>query len=280
MGEGDAGAGGDQQAADPGRRRLVALRLGVEFRVLDQDLQRQEQQGGGAEAEQRREQQRPADLDRLRPVDAGGLVVGEKELVGETDADDRADQRMRGGGRQAKRPGAEIPDDRGDQQGEDHGEAGAGADIQDELDRQQRDDAEGDRARGKQHAEEVEESGPDHCDLRRHGMGIDHGRDRIGGVVEAVDEFEGERDQQSDAEQDEGQPGRRRHPGAADVLVERPDGVGEAGQHDRDEDQAGDHAARRIELRFSGSRLKALALIKRDAAHRDVPTTPLRYEGS
>ena len=34
----------------------------------------------------------------------------------------------------------------GDQQREHHREAGAGADLQDQLDRQQRDDAEGDRA--------------------------------------------------------------------------------------------------------------------------------------
>jgi hypothetical protein len=38
---------------------------------------------------------------------------------------------------------AEVPDDRRDQQGEDHGEAGVRADSQDRFDRQQRDDAEG-----------------------------------------------------------------------------------------------------------------------------------------
>ena len=39
-------------------------------------------------------------------------------------------------------PGAEIPDDRGDQQREDHREARAAADLQNQLDRQQRNDAE------------------------------------------------------------------------------------------------------------------------------------------
>ena len=34
-------------------------------------------------------------------------------------------------------PGAEVPDDRGDQQREDHREAGAGADLEDQFDRQQ-----------------------------------------------------------------------------------------------------------------------------------------------
>ena len=40
------------------------------------------------------------------------------------------------------------------------------ADLQDQLDRQQRDDAEGDRAARQQHAEEVEEARPDHRELR------------------------------------------------------------------------------------------------------------------
>ena len=53
-------------------------------------------------------------------------------------------------------PRAEVPDDGGDEQREDHGEAGAGADLQDQLDRQQRDDAEGDGAGRHHHAEEIE----------------------------------------------------------------------------------------------------------------------------
>ena len=59
-------------------------------------------------------------------------------------------------GRQAEPPGAEVPDDGRDQQREHHGKAGAAADLQDQLDRQQRDDAERDRAAREQHAEEVE----------------------------------------------------------------------------------------------------------------------------
>jgi hypothetical protein len=35
----------------------------------------------------------------------------------------------------ARNTGAEVPDDRGDEQREHHGETGAGADLQDELDR-------------------------------------------------------------------------------------------------------------------------------------------------
>ena len=40
---------------------------------------------------------------------------------------------------------------------------------------------------------------------RRQRVGVDHGRDRVGGVVEAVDELEAERDQQRDEQQQIGQ---------------------------------------------------------------------------
>ena len=53
-------------------------------------------------------------------------------------------------------PGAQVPDDRRDQQGEDHGIAGTASDLQDQLDWQQGHDREGDRAAGCQHAEKVE----------------------------------------------------------------------------------------------------------------------------
>ena len=95
-------------------------------------------------------------------------------------------------------PGAEIPDDRRDQQREDHGEAGAAADLQDQLDRQQRDDAERDRAAREQHAEEVEHARPDDREVRRQRVRVDDSGDGIGGVVEAIDELEAERDQQRD----------------------------------------------------------------------------------
>ena len=78
------------------------------------------------------------------------------------DAHDGANQRMRRTVRQADRPGAQIPDDRRDQQREDHGIAGAAADLQDQFHRQQGDDAKGDRPAGGQHAEEVERARPDH----------------------------------------------------------------------------------------------------------------------
>ena len=50
-------------------------------------------------------------------------------------------------------------------------------------------------------------------------MGIDDGCDRIGGIVEPVDEFEAERDQQSDAEQEERQNAGDRGARRRDIAV-------------------------------------------------------------
>ena len=77
------------------------------------------------------------------PLVAG---VALHQLIGDADANDRANQRVRAGRRQPEPPRAQVPDDGGDEQREDHGESGAAADLQDQLDRQQRDDAEGYRA--------------------------------------------------------------------------------------------------------------------------------------
>ncbi len=79
-------------------------------------------------------------------------------------------------------------------------------DLQDELNRKQRDDAESHRARGQDDAEKIEEARPDDGNVCRHRMRVDHGRHRIGGVMEAVYELEAEGYQQSNAEQCEGQP--------------------------------------------------------------------------
>ena len=70
---------------------------------------------------------------------------------------------------------------------------------------QQRDDPVGHRAARLQHAEEIEQAGPHHRQLRRQRVGVDHRRHRVGGVVKPVDELEAERDEQRHAEQHEGQ---------------------------------------------------------------------------
>ena len=111
------------------------------------------------------------------------------------------------------------------------------ADLQDQFDRQQRDDAEGDRAGRNQHAEKIEAARPDHRDRRRQGMRVDHGRDRIGGIVEAVDELEAQRDHEREAEQDEGQHGGDRGPGRRDVAINAERREEQAQRDDDEKDQ-------------------------------------------
>ena len=53
--------------------------------------------------------------------------------------------------------------------------------------------------------EEVQRARIHHREMRLQRVRVDDGRDRVGGVVEAVDELEAERDEQRDAEQEEGQ---------------------------------------------------------------------------
>src|SRR5205814_4099315 len=91
-----------------------------------------------------------------------------------------------------------------------HREAGRGVDLQDQFDRQQRDDAESDRTAGHENPEKVEQARPDDGEIWRQRVGVDHRRNRIGGVVKSVDELEAERDQQGTPEQDVGQNGMQR----------------------------------------------------------------------
>ena len=69
-----------------------------------------------------------------------------------------------------------------------------------------------------QHAEEIEAARPDDRDLGRHRVGVDDRRDGIGGVVEAVDELEAERDQQRDCKQCENADRKRRRLRLAQVV--------------------------------------------------------------
>ncbi len=79
--------------------------------------------------------------------------------------------------------------------------------MQDQLYRQQSDDAEGHCPAGQQHAKEVEATGPDHGEMRRQRVGVDHGGHGVGGIVEAVDELEAQGNQQGYAQEQEGCPG-------------------------------------------------------------------------
>ncbi|MNZ82480.1 hypothetical protein D3C78_1011780 [compost metagenome] len=138
--------------------------------------------------------------------------------IGNADADDRADQGVRGGCRQAQPPGAEVPQNRRNQQGEDHRKPGRGAGLQNQLHRQQGDDAEGHGAAGQQHPEEVEEARPDHCELWRQRVGVDHCCHGVGGVVETVDELKAQGNQQRHAQQQERGPGGHRGADSIDVM--------------------------------------------------------------
>ena len=65
---------------------------------------------------------------------------------------------MRTRSRQAKPPSAEVPGDRGDQQGEDHGKTGGAAHLKDQFDGKERDNPEGNRAGREENPEEIEEA--------------------------------------------------------------------------------------------------------------------------
>ncbi len=230
-------AGEDQEAADPPGRRGVRLRRLIEFGRPDHGLHDQQKQRGEDEAEHRRHQQRLADFRHLVPVNAGSAVLSANERVGDADANDRSDQRMRARRRQAKPPGAEIPDDCGDEQREHHRIAGAGADLENELDRQQRHDAEGDGSARSEHAEEVPAARPHDRDLSRQGVGVDHCRDGVGGIVKAVDELESKRNQHRHAEQKERHNRGRAAAGLRDVGANRVGHVEEPARENSEKNQ-------------------------------------------
>ncbi len=181
-------------------RRLVHLRQGAP------PLQADQHQCCNGEASHGRDHQRHGDVDRLLPVDA----VTERDVVdqgiGQTYTEDRADQRVRARRRDAEVPGAQVPGDGRGQQREDHGQAVPGVDIDQQLDRQQVNDGVGHPHAAQQHAEEVEDPGEEHSQVWRHGFGIDDGGYRVGGVMKAIDELEGEHEGQ-------GEQQAHQHPG-------------------------------------------------------------------
>ena len=108
---------------------------------------------------------------------------------------------MRTGGGKAEPPRAEVPEDRGDKQREDHGEAGARTYLQDQFDGQEGDDGECYCSRGEKHSGEVADARPHDGDIRLERVGVDDGGDGVGRVVKSVDEFKAERNQQRQREQ-------------------------------------------------------------------------------
>ena len=191
-----------------------------------------------------------ADLGDLIPIHAGGAVLVGYDRIDDADADDGADQGVRARGGNAKPPGTQVPDDRGDEQCEHHCVPGAGTDLNNELDGQQRHDAERHGAARNQNADEIEKARPHDGNLRRQGVGVDDRGDRVGGVVEAVDEFEPECDQQGDAEQDERQDRRRSAAGRGHVRSDRIGHVEQAQREDGEDAERHARVDRMVEMRL------------------------------
>ena len=124
MDEAHRHGGKHQHQAVPERRVLLLVEFATGFRGLvhlrqrTPPLQSEQDQRGDHEAGQRREDQRQADVDRLLPVDPFGQRHVGDQRIGQADAEDRADQGVRAGGRDAEVPGAEVPGDGGGEQGE------------------------------------------------------------------------------------------------------------------------------------------------------------------
>ena len=74
--------------------------------------------------------------------------------------------------------------------------------VDQQVHRQQVDDAEGDRRAAQQHAQEVAEAGEEHGRHRPQRPGVDHRRHGVGRVVEAVDHLEAEGDEQGHRQDD------------------------------------------------------------------------------
>ena len=81
--------------------------------------------------------------------------------------------------------------------------------------------------------------------------------------MEAVHEFEAERDQQRDAEQHEGKEIGDRRAGFENVLVDAPGREGEAERDDREEDEKRAYVERMIELRLGTMRVDASTAVRR-----------------
>ncbi len=111
-------------------------------------------------------------------------TAAESPGLGHAAADQPPDQGVRTGGRDAQCPGDQVPDDGADQRrknnlGVDHARFDdAGADGVGHVESEHR---EGD---------EIEERGPEHRVLRPQHPGRHNRRDRVGGVVQAVEEVE------------------------------------------------------------------------------------------
>ena len=177
----------------------------VELGPADELLGQEQQQPGTDEADDGRDEERGPDLFGLGPIDAlAEFVAAVEHRVGEAHTHDGTDEGVRARGREPEVPGAEVPDDGGDEQCEHHRESRARADIHHQLHREERQDREGHGAGGGEDAEKVPDAGPHHGDGGLQGVGIDDGGHGVGRVVKAVDELEAEREAEREQQEDAG----------------------------------------------------------------------------
>ncbi|MNP35930.1 hypothetical protein D3C76_1292830 [compost metagenome] len=201
-----------QYQAVPERRVLLVVELAALFRRLVHLRQRappfkaQQHQCRDGKASHRREHQGHADVDCLLPVDPFTQRDVADQGVGQANPEDRTDQGVGAGRRNAEVPGAQVPGDGGGEQGENHGQSMTGVHIDQHLHRQQVNDGISHADTAEQHAKEVEHPGEEHRQVRGHGFGINDCSNRVSGVMKAIDELEGEYEGQ-------GEQQAHQHPG-------------------------------------------------------------------
>jgi hypothetical protein len=134
---------------------------------------------------------------------------------------------------------------------EDHGESGACADLEDELDGEQRDDREGNGTGRGENPGQIAHPRPDHREVGIQGMGVDHRGYGVGSVVETVDEFKAQCDEQRQNQQRVGPHAAERD--AAEVLRNVEADVADANDQREEHDGATDHGMRLVHLLFKQS---------------------------
>ncbi len=200
-----------EQAVDPARSGQSGQQATRRGHRGDDREQHAHQQEAGNEAEHGRTDHRhdhlpqharaaPDRVGRLGPDDRLEVVASR----GERRADQSADQRVRGRGRQSEPPGDQVPDDAAHERAQDQ----LRADLHHAHVDQARGDGLGDGGAG-QCAQQVHAGGQGDGLHRREHLGRDHGGDGVGGVVEAVDVLEGECHQDHDDDQGQHRCGLR-----------------------------------------------------------------------
>ena len=158
----------------------------VHLGVLHKERNHFQQDEPEDETHDGRDRKGDEDLLSLVPVDLLENGLSSDKGVRHRDADDRADVGVRGRVRHAYPPRAEVPPEGRHDQRQEERDLFDGVDACDHFIGQQVHQPEGHRGAARQDAEEIHERGESHRRPRLHGVGIDHRRDSVGGVVESV----------------------------------------------------------------------------------------------